>query len=88
MYVSIFCIIDFHLHSFSSSFRSTDLTYMLNSTTAAWHDVENRRMFFVKYAKENGFDPLVGAHWHAQSKQVLLSQKVPLISHSFFPVLF
>jgi hypothetical protein len=31
---------------------------------ASWTTPENRRRFFVKYANESGFDPLVPDHWY------------------------
>lgn len=30
-----------------------------------WQDLRNVRSFFVAFAKENGFDPVVADNWHA-----------------------
>ena len=41
-----------------------------------WQDKQNRRRFFEKYAKENGFDPLVANDWSLISKKHLMATKV------------
>eukprot|EP00026_Physarum_polycephalum_P005007 Phypoly_transcript_05033.p1 GENE.Phypoly_transcript_05033~~Phypoly_transcript_05033.p1 ORF type:complete len:665 (+),score=73.56 Phypoly_transcript_05033:296-1996(+) len=33
---------------------------------ASWKEIENRRQFFEKYARERGFDPLVPENWYSQ----------------------
>jgi len=43
-----------------------------------WTDKQNRRQFFVRYAAEQGFDPLVPSHWYKslyQSKISLTTKK-------------
>eukprot|EP00026_Physarum_polycephalum_P003023 Phypoly_transcript_03032.p1 GENE.Phypoly_transcript_03032~~Phypoly_transcript_03032.p1 ORF type:complete len:830 (+),score=97.20 Phypoly_transcript_03032:47-2536(+) len=40
-----------------------------------WLDATNRRKFFVEFAKQNGFDPLVAEHWYAFSKMDVLQSK-------------
>ncbi len=32
-----------------------------------WSDVNNRKAFFIQYAKENGFDPFSADDWHKAS---------------------
>eukprot|EP00026_Physarum_polycephalum_P001228 Phypoly_transcript_01229.p1 GENE.Phypoly_transcript_01229~~Phypoly_transcript_01229.p1 ORF type:complete len:1158 (+),score=134.52 Phypoly_transcript_01229:34-3507(+) len=49
----------------------------------AWHKNEQRRMFFEKYAKRHGFDPLVAENWEAQSpKQILNTQGTKKVLYS------
>eukprot|EP00026_Physarum_polycephalum_P003234 Phypoly_transcript_03244.p1 GENE.Phypoly_transcript_03244~~Phypoly_transcript_03244.p1 ORF type:complete len:742 (+),score=88.29 Phypoly_transcript_03244:221-2446(+) len=38
-------------------------------------DVNNRRQFFERYAKENDFDPLVPENWYYQSRDKILAIK-------------
>lgn len=45
-----------------------------------WRHEENRREFFVKYAEQNGFDPLVAENWYNQSSKSILSVKVSYIA--------
>jgi hypothetical protein len=50
--------------------------------SAPWYYVENRKNFFLNYAKENEFNPLVPEHWYAMSRMRIKSQKV-LICYIF-----
>jgi len=43
-----------------------------------WVDINNRRDFFEKYAKEKGFDPLHSSLWYLQPKSQIMAQKVPI----------
>ena len=78
--LSILCPL---FQSFSSrpslaSFLS--LNYLIQ---APWYYTENRKNFFLNYAKENGFDALVAENWYLQSRTRIKSQKVlPLSSSS------
>ena len=47
-----------------------------------WAKVENRRKFFLNYAKTKGFDPLLETNWYNQSTMDVLATKVPLLSLS------
>eukprot|EP00026_Physarum_polycephalum_P003804 Phypoly_transcript_03819.p1 GENE.Phypoly_transcript_03819~~Phypoly_transcript_03819.p1 ORF type:complete len:654 (+),score=64.41 Phypoly_transcript_03819:47-2008(+) len=38
-------------------------------STSLWKSVTKRRQAFEKYAKENGFDPLVPKHWYTQPSE-------------------
>ena len=40
---------------------------------AVWKSPENRRNFFEKYAKQNGFDPLDPELWYSQTKENILA---------------
>eukprot|EP00026_Physarum_polycephalum_P000846 Phypoly_transcript_00847.p1 GENE.Phypoly_transcript_00847~~Phypoly_transcript_00847.p1 ORF type:complete len:1309 (+),score=236.62 Phypoly_transcript_00847:226-3927(+) len=42
---------------------------------SVWHDIANRRQFFEKYAKANGFDPLLPENWYYQSRRKILETK-------------
>lgn len=46
--------------------------YLLGS----WKTTEQRRQFFVNYAKANGFDAFNGDNWYDQSRSAILSVKV------------
>ena len=63
--------------------------YNLIFVVAVWQDIANRRQFFEKYAKTNGFDPLVPENWYYQSRRKILEAKVlvlpPLSSLSSLP---
>eukprot|EP00026_Physarum_polycephalum_P002504 Phypoly_transcript_02511.p1 GENE.Phypoly_transcript_02511~~Phypoly_transcript_02511.p1 ORF type:complete len:789 (+),score=87.01 Phypoly_transcript_02511:70-2436(+) len=40
-----------------------------------WYNVENRRKFFEKYARQNGFDHSVAENWYAQSREKIMAVK-------------
>jgi len=48
-----------------------------NATKGYWQNVENRRKFFIEFAKEKGFDPYDASNWlkvtttQLKEKQVL-----------------
>ena len=46
-------------------------------------DIENRREFFLRYARHAGFNPLVPENWYKQSKKSLLAAEVSLLSPLF-----
>ena len=41
-----------------------------------WIDVDNRRRFFLNYAHDHGFEPLVAENWYSQSNKNIFSAKV------------
>jgi hypothetical protein len=41
-----------------------------------WEDVRNRKLFFEKYAEENGFDPLVPQNWYKVKKDKFMAARV------------
>jgi hypothetical protein len=47
-----------------------------------WGNIENRKKFFEKFAKENFFDPLIPENWYSQPKQIM-DTKVSFIISSF-----
>lgn len=51
--------------------------------TATWGNIESRRHFFERYAKENNFDPQNTTAWYSQSRSKILSTKGALgvVSH-------
>ena len=55
-----------------------------NKYSAVWHDIANRRHFFEKYAKANGFDPLIPENWYEQSKLKIMYSKVAISLLLFF----
>ena len=48
-----------------------------------WLDIDNRRKFFLKFAEEKGFDPLVPENWYTITKRQVSAKKVILL----FPIL-
>jgi len=40
-----------------------------------WHSEENRRDFFVKYATDNGFDPLIPTNWYSHPRGNIMAAK-------------
>eukprot|EP00026_Physarum_polycephalum_P002957 Phypoly_transcript_02966.p1 GENE.Phypoly_transcript_02966~~Phypoly_transcript_02966.p1 ORF type:complete len:695 (+),score=87.59 Phypoly_transcript_02966:171-2087(+) len=40
-----------------------------------WDHKTNLRNFFISYARDNNFDPLVAENWYSQSKTMILSRK-------------
>eukprot|EP00026_Physarum_polycephalum_P001573 Phypoly_transcript_01575.p1 GENE.Phypoly_transcript_01575~~Phypoly_transcript_01575.p1 ORF type:complete len:894 (+),score=113.77 Phypoly_transcript_01575:551-3232(+) len=40
-----------------------------------WHNEENRKQFFVKYAAENNFDPLIPNNWYTHPRASILATK-------------
>lgn len=45
----------------------------------SWNLPARRRLFFEKYARANGFDPLKPEHWYSQSKNKIKLTKVIII---------
>jgi hypothetical protein len=50
--------------------------YIVLASRASWEDISSRRELFVKYAKENGFDPLNPENWYLQPRKKILEIKV------------
>jgi len=42
----------------------------------AWKDTEQRRNFFINYAKANGFDPLNTNKWYSHPQERIRAVKV------------
>jgi exonuclease V gamma subunit len=42
---------------------------------AVWYEVESRRNFFEKYARDNKFDPLKAENWYKQPRDRILATK-------------
>ena len=42
----------------------------------SWHTTESRRIFFERYAEQQGFDPLNPDYWYSQSRDKILTVKV------------
>ena len=42
----------------------------------SWHTTESRRIFFERYAEQQGFDPLNPDYWYSQSRDKILAVKV------------
>lgn len=42
----------------------------------AWDTAEQRRQFFVEYAVQNEFDPLIAENWYTQPLSKIMSTKV------------
>lgn len=38
--------------------------------------MENRKQFFVSYAREHGFDPLIPENWYSVDPKSILNDKV------------
>lgn len=45
-------------------------------TTVQLNKIENRRVFFEKYAKQHNFDPRKAENWYSQPKERIMVQKV------------
>jgi hypothetical protein len=46
-----------------------------------WHKVDTRRQFFIDYAKNIGFDPLLPENWYTQPlNKILATQVFPSLS--------
>eukprot|EP00026_Physarum_polycephalum_P001037 Phypoly_transcript_01038.p1 GENE.Phypoly_transcript_01038~~Phypoly_transcript_01038.p1 ORF type:complete len:1240 (+),score=185.34 Phypoly_transcript_01038:28-3720(+) len=57
-------------------FLFPEIKFEGNSSLAPlWHNVENRRSFFEKYARKKRFDPLNPENWYLQSERKLFSVK-------------
>ena len=67
---------------------SFSFIYFFFNKSAPWQEASNRRMFFEKYALENGFDPLVPHNWYLQSREKIRSLKVHSPSLSLFIIYF
>jgi len=46
-----------------------------------WADAKQRRAFFVRYAKENGFDPLNPEDWYSQSLSNIIKKGSQVIRY-------
>lgn len=46
------------------------------SSGKVWFDIKTRKEFFMKFAKERGFDPLIADNWYSVSNDDLVSTKV------------
>ena len=55
-----------------SSFPYSLILYLANH----WLRVENRIAFFMEFAKDLGFDPLIADNWHSLDYQALMRYKV------------
>eukprot|EP00026_Physarum_polycephalum_P002151 Phypoly_transcript_02156.p1 GENE.Phypoly_transcript_02156~~Phypoly_transcript_02156.p1 ORF type:complete len:735 (+),score=101.72 Phypoly_transcript_02156:694-2898(+) len=53
----------------------SDVQFEPSSFNTAWNSVENRRLFFENYARENGFEPLVPENWYSQSGKAIMQSK-------------
>ena len=47
-----------------------------------WLSIENRRLYFIRYAEKSGFDPLVAGNWYSLSYTNLKKEKVSLFPPS------
>ena len=47
-----------------------------------WSEAEYRRRFFVSFAEQNAFDPLIPENWYGIAKTTLLLHKVSFTSPS------
>ncbi len=36
-----------------------------------WKSIENRRNFFIEFASQKGFDPLVYGNWDKRKKEII-----------------
>lgn len=45
-------------------------------------DVRNRRSFLIKFAKKQGFDPLVAENWYSVPGKILKASKVIHLVHN------
>eukprot|EP00026_Physarum_polycephalum_P012597 Phypoly_transcript_12920.p1 GENE.Phypoly_transcript_12920~~Phypoly_transcript_12920.p1 ORF type:complete len:356 (+),score=59.55 Phypoly_transcript_12920:23-1069(+) len=74
-------ILSFHSNSLSKALldlfpdMQTDRTKYLFKKTRNLDSPENRRLFFEKYAKDNGFDPLDPENWYHQTKAKIMDTK-------------
>jgi hypothetical protein len=50
--------------------------FFITNIWQEWDNVENRRKFFEKYAKDRGFDPLNPENWYLQTSQSVRFTKV------------
>lgn len=57
---------------------------------AFWSEVNNQRSFFINYATQHSFDPLVSDHWYSQPRDKIMATKVTSSSSPFLssPLLF
>lgn len=46
---------------------------MLSVLLDYWNNAENRKKFFVDYAKHEKFDPLIPAHWYSQPNDRIMA---------------
>eukprot|EP00026_Physarum_polycephalum_P002320 Phypoly_transcript_02326.p1 GENE.Phypoly_transcript_02326~~Phypoly_transcript_02326.p1 ORF type:complete len:617 (+),score=95.55 Phypoly_transcript_02326:985-2835(+) len=61
------------------SFDRSRFSYMVGY----WSSPQNRRIFFIRYAEKNGFDPLIAANWYNLSFSHVRKEKksAGLIAH-------
>lgn len=50
---------------------------------ARWSEAENRRIFFMNFAKDNNFDALNTNEWYSQSRDKIMSTKVNVAFYLF-----
>jgi hypothetical protein len=67
----------FHrLSIFSVLYSTSTLTLQLGNF---WHDIKNQRKWFLAFAENRGFDPLVAENWYNINFQTLHFIKVRLV---------
>lgn len=63
----VYSFLDFELNKFTNIPRMSFLIFKITTkqeTEFYWKDANNRRKFFVDFAKKNHFDPLVASNWY------------------------
>ncbi len=48
--------------------------YLLYCTDKYWRDAHNRRKFFIEFASQKGFDPLVPTNWENVQRREMIKQ--------------
>jgi len=49
---------------------------MVRRTRHYWANRENRRQFFLDFARQRGFDPLIAANWQRITTADIVTKKV------------
>lgn len=57
-------------------FASNFFTYKIYSFIAHTGNLKNQKIFFEKFARERGFDPLIADNWYSQKRREIINQKV------------
>ncbi len=52
-----------------------------NKLGGYWHDIQNRRNFFIEFAKKHNFDPLVAENWYNYTVDSFLGLKVCCVTN-------
>ena len=74
--IELFPEIGLNMHQFSGRGIMYFLNDVLIRFEVGWNNLETRRAYFEKYAKQNGFDPLNSDNWYLQPKIKVVTVKV------------